>query len=329
MLTGQESIADLIKRFPKAKKVLRECGIAAEAAKQGPYKNLAHAAIAQKLSLQKILQKLSAVTGEPVRATKVSGMGGAGSQKTGLRRGTPEGIKRVLAVHSGKGGVGKTFVAINLALGLASKGARVGLLDADVDCPNVMKVLGLKGTLAANGAEKIVPLEYQSGAGRTLKVLSMAPMLKNEDDVLMWRGPIVSRVVDQFIHDTAWGELDFLVVDLPPGTSDIPLTIFHILEGAELIVVTTPQELALLDARRAIKMARQMNAKIIGLIENMSGEIFGGGEKAKIGGVQLSKDLKIPFLGSIPLDAGFAAHPLAGTSQKIFDQILKRSGIEH
>lgn len=323
MLTGQELIADLIKRFPKAKKVLRECGIPVELKENGRYKNLAHAAIMQKIPLQNILQKLSAVTGEPVRATKVSGIS-SGSQKTGLRRGTPVGIKRVLAIHSGKGGVGKTFVAINMALALAAKGARVGLLDADVDCPNVMKVLGLKGTLAANGAEKIVPLDYAIKGGHSLKVISMAPMLRNEDDVLMWRGPIVSRVVDQFIHDTAWGELDFLVVDLPPGTSDIPLTIFHILEGAELIVVTTPQELALLDARRAIKMARQMNAKIIGLIENMSGEIFGGGERANIGGAKLAKDLKIPFLGSIPLDAGFAAHPLAGASEKIFAQILMR-----
>ncbi len=135
----------------------------------------------------------------------------------------------------------------------------------------------------------------------------MAPLLQKEDQVLLWRGPIVSRVVEQFVFDTAWGDLDYLIIDLPPGTSDIPLTILNLLKETELIVVTTPQSLALLDAKKSITMARKMNIKIRGIVENMSGTMFGKNEAKKI-----AQELKIPYLGTIELQKKYALHDPKG-----------------
>lgn len=211
--------------------------------------------------------------------------------RRGLRRGLPDGVKRVIAVHSGKGGVGKTFVAVNLAVSLAEAGYKVGLLDADIDCPNIFRMLSLKGTMVANENRKIIPLQKHG-----VKIVSMAPLLNDETESLLWRGPRTSRAVEQLAHDTDWGELDFLIVDAPPGTSDVPISILQTLAGVEMLIVTTPQELALMDAERSINMANRLNIPVLGIIENMSGNLFG-----ERGGETLAKKLKIPFFGSIPL----------------------------
>lgn len=259
----------------------------------------------------------------PIAQPKVKGL--IPHPRPSLRKGIPFGIKKVIAVHSGKGGVGKTFVAVNLAALLAKKGYAIGLLDADVDCPNVMKILQLDGKLIADKNKKIVPLQKFG-----IKVVSMAPLLQREDEVLMWRGPIVSRVVEQFLFDVAWGSLDFLIVDLPPGTSDIPLTLFQIAKEAKLLMVSTPQELALLDAKKSINMAKNMYIDIVGIVENMAGPIFGKGTTKKVASIA-----QIPFLGSIPLEKLYATpfnkgmpHVLAFPKlQANFDRVTKNTNL--
>lgn len=214
----------------------------------------------------------------------------------GLRKGFPKGVKRVIVVHSGKGGVGKTFVAVNVARALVDAGLKVGLLDADIDCPNALKTLDMDGDLMANADKKIIPLEK---AG--LKAVSMAPLLNDDGEALLWRGPRLSRAVEQLVHDTDWGELDFLIVDAPPGTSDVPLSILQVLEGAEMLLVTTPQDVAVMDAMRSAKMADRLKIQVVGVIENMAGVVFGKG-----GGEKLAKELGVPLLASILLKAEFA-----------------------
>lgn len=224
----------------------------------------------------------------------------------GLRTGNPPGVKNVLAVHSGKGGVGKTFVAVNLAMAMIKKGFKVGILDADVDCPNVMKMLKLEGKLIANANKKMIPLEKFG-----LKIVSLAPMLESDEEAVLWRGPIVSRVVEQLLHDTEWGELDYLVVDLPPGTSDIPLSVLQMLGDARVLVVTTPHELAVMDARRSIRMVQKLHCEVAGIIENMAGDVFGSAGENKLA-ADAALELAIPLLGTIELKGMYAENPQSG-----------------
>ncbi|KQC16162.1 MAG: hypothetical protein APR56_09455 [Methanosaeta sp. SDB] len=214
-------------------------------------------------------------------------------------------IKRKLMVISGKGGVGKTTVAVNLAAALAEDGFTVGLLDADIHGPNTALMLGREGGQIEPGRPgEIKPVQV----GDRLKVLSMAFLLGDPGQAVIWRGPLKMGVIRQFLSDFQWGDLDFLVVDLPPGTGDEPLSVAQLipdLEGA--IIVTTPQKVALLDGRKCVDFTRQIKVPVVGLVENMSGfscphcgekiEIFsfGGGEAA-------AGELGIPFLGRIPLD---------------------------
>ena len=209
------------------------------------------------------------------------------------------GVKNVIAVGAGKGGVGKTTVAVNLAVALAEYGSRVGIIDGDVYGPNVPIMLGLDAQLSSDG-KKIVPAERHG-----IKVVSMG-FLTDGKAPIIWRGPMLHGVVRQFFQDVRWGELDYLIVDMPPGTGDVALSLTQTVPVAGAIAVTTPQQVSIADTRRAVGMYRKLDVPMLGLIENMSyyacpgcgheSDIFGRG-----GGEDVAEELDVPFLGHIPL----------------------------
>ncbi|GIT67048.1 MAG: iron-sulfur cluster carrier protein [Acidobacteriota bacterium] len=209
------------------------------------------------------------------------------------------GIKNIIAVGAGKGGVGKTTVSVNLAAALARSGSRVGIIDADVYGPNVPMMLGISSQLESDG-KKIVPAEKHG-----IRVVSMG-FLTDEKAPIIWRGPMLHGVVRQFFQDVRWGELDYLVVDMPPGTGDVALSLSQTVPVSGAVVVTTPQNVSLADSRRAVAMYEKLNIPTLGVIENMSYYICPGCEQesdlfGKGGGVQVAEELSIPFLGQIPL----------------------------
>jgi ATP-binding protein involved in chromosome partitioning len=208
-------------------------------------------------------------------------------------------IKNIVAVGAGKGGVGKTTVSVNLALALAKTGHSVGILDGDIYGPNVPIMLGLNTQLETDG-KQIVPAEKYG-----VQVVSMG-FLTGEDAAVIWRGPMLHGVIQQFFKDVAWRDLDFLIVDMPPGTGDIALSLSQTVPVRGAVLVTTPQQVSIADTRRAIRMYQKLNIKPIGIVENMSfyacsnchheAEIFGYG-----GGEELSKTMDVPFLGRLPV----------------------------
>jgi len=221
---------------------------------------------------------------------------------TGITHLRKPGIRNVIAVASGKGGVGKSFVTGMLASELAKRGYLVGVLDADITGPSMAKVFGLFGQVKA-GPHGIVPAETKFG----IKVISMNLVIEKPEDALVWRGPIVNGVIRQMFTDVDWGNLHYLLLDLPPGTSDAPLTVYQSLPVNGVVIVSTPQDLAIMIVKKSIKMAKTMDIPVLGLIENMSYlKCQGCGEKYNIfgpsKGEQTAKDLEIPFLGVIPLD---------------------------
>jgi ATP-binding protein involved in chromosome partitioning len=213
-------------------------------------------------------------------------------------------VKNKLLVLSGKGGVGKSTVAVNLAWTLSQKNMKVGLLDVDIHGPNVPKMLGLEGTHLTSSGEVIEP----AFVGNSLKVISIAFLLDSPDVPIIWRGPLKMTAIRQFLSDVNWGELDYLVIDAPPGTGDEPLSVCQLIKDITgAIIVTTPQEVSLLDVKKSISFIKKLNVQLIGIIENMSGFICPGcGKKTDIfktgGGKRIAEELNIPFLGSIPLE---------------------------
>ncbi len=210
------------------------------------------------------------------------------------------GVRSVVAVASGKGGVGKSTVATNLALALTTLGSRVGLLDADVYGPSVPLMLGIAEKVAAGEDRRIIPVERLG-----LRVISMG-MFLGETTPVIWRGPMVTKLVTEFIRNVEWGMLDVLVVDLPPGTGDVQLTLTQQLPITGGVIVTTPQDVALADVRRGIAMFRQVNAPVLGVIENMSWHLCPGcGARAELfghgGGAAMAREAGLPLLGEIPL----------------------------
>lgn len=213
-------------------------------------------------------------------------------------------IKYKLFVMSGKGGVGKSSVTVNVAAALAELGLKVGILDIDLHGPSVPRLLGLAdGDVSIVENELIVPLPYS----KNLKVLSMDTLLQDRDQAIIWRGPKKAGAIEQLISEADWGDLDFLVIDSPPGTGDEHLTLLRLIPDAVSIVVTTPQEIALADVRKAINFLQAMHAPVLGVVENMGGfPCPHCGGKIDLfqsdGGLKLARAYELPFLGSIPLD---------------------------
>jgi len=213
-------------------------------------------------------------------------------------------IKHQILVLSGKGGVGKSTVAVNLAVWLSMQGKKVGLLDIDIHGPSVPKLLNLENRKPQGIEDKIEPIAYND----RLKVMSIGFLVQDENAALIWRGPMKHNIIKQFVSEVFWGDLDYLIVDCPPGTGDEPLSIVQLLGKADgAVVVTTPQQLAVIDVKKCITFCKQLSLPVLGVIENMSGfvcphcnqitEIFGCD-----GGKQMAKDFDVPFLGSIPID---------------------------
>jgi Mrp family chromosome partitioning ATPase len=211
-------------------------------------------------------------------------------------------IKHTFLVMSGKGGVGKSTIAVNLAVALADRGYSVGLMDVDLHGPSTVKMLGLEGEPVNMAEQHLMPIPYSE----KLKVVSMAALLEDRDMAVIWRGPLKIGAIKQFISDVLWGELDYLFIDSPPGTGDEPLTVAQVVPTARGIIITTPQEISLLDIRKSVTFCRQVKMPVVGILENMSGlscphcgeriDLFssGGGERAAL-------EMGVPFLGKIPI----------------------------
>jgi ATP-binding protein involved in chromosome partitioning len=213
-------------------------------------------------------------------------------------------IKHKIIVTSGKGGVGKSTVSANIAMVLAMRGYDVGLLDADIHGPNIPKMFHIEDAMLYADDEGIMPIIVPP----SLKIMSMAFLIQDPDNPVIWRGPMKIGALRQFVADVRWGNLDYLIVDLPPGTGDEPLTVAQLMPDADgMVVVTTPQEVALLNSRKSVGFARQLKMPVLGIIENMSGFVCPNCRKEvdlfkKGGGEQAAKELDVPFLGSIPVD---------------------------
>jgi len=266
---------------------------------------------------EKILRTLDGVRSAKVLIDIQAPPAGAGASVGPMRL---PGVKHVIAVASGKGGVGKSTVAANLAMALQQMDARVGLCDCDIYGPSISLMFGSRERPVATEENKIVPIEQYN-----LKLMSMGFLLDDSSPAIL-RGPMVTRYTQQFLKQVEWGELDFLVLDLPPGTGDIQLTIVQTVALSGAIIVTTPQEVALIDARKAATMFDKVNVSVLGLIENMSYfvcpgdgnryDIFGNG-----GGEREAKRLRVPLLGQIPIDiptreAGDRGMPIVGEDQQ-------------
>ncbi len=236
----------------------------------------------------------------------VRGMSGPGMKAHGgpMELQPLAGVKHIIAVASGKGGVGKSTVATNLAVALADMGYLVGLMDADIYGPSLPLMMQVKGRPVAGPNKKILPLMAYG-----CKCMSIGFMV-DETEPIIWRGPMVMGVVRQFLQDVSWAPVDYLVVDLPPGTGDTQLTMVQNVPISASIIVTTPQEVALLDARRGVEMFRKLDVPVMGVIENMSYMNVPGGERmypfGQGGGQKLADELKVPLLGQIPLDPAIA-----------------------
>jgi ATP-binding protein involved in chromosome partitioning len=249
-----------------------------------------------------------------------------------------DGVKNIIAVASGKGGVGKSTTAVNLALALAAEGARVGMLDADIYGPSQPTMLGISGQPESEDGKSMNPL-----INHGIQVMSIGFLIDTNDTPMIWRGPMVTQALDQLLHQTKWDNLDYLVVDLPPGTGDIQLTLGQKVPVTGAVIVTTPQDIALLDARKGLKMFEKVGIKIVGIVENMSTHIcskcgheehiFGAG-----GGEKMCADYNTEFLGGLPLDIrireqtdsgkpSVVADP-EGNIAKVYKQIARRIAVK-
>jgi ATP-binding protein involved in chromosome partitioning len=243
------------------------------------------------------------------------------------QRNVLSGVKNIIAVGAGKGGVGKSTIAVNLAVGLALQGAKVGILDGDIYGPSIPTLTGLGQRPPVVVGDQIVPFDVgpSAGGGPTIKVMSIG-FLVDKEKALIWRGPMAHGAIKQFLEQVKWGELDYLIVDLPPGTGDVSLTLAQTVPLTGAVIVATPQEVALIDARRAVRMFQQLAVEILGVVENMSYFVCEHGKEYDIfgrGGAQMmAQAMGLPFLGEVPIDMQLRMNSDQGTP---FDNFFKAS----
>jgi Mrp family chromosome partitioning ATPase len=249
-------------------------------------------------------------------------------------------IQNKLLVMSGKGGVGKSSVAVNVALGLSKKGYRVGLLDVDLHGPSVPRMLGVTGMFEVDENKCLLPRRCNGN----LQMVSIECLLEDRDSAVIWRGPVKHGVIKQFISEVSWGELDYLIIDSPPGTGDEPISIAQTIPDAHAVIVTTPQEVALADVRKSINFCRHVNMPILGLVENMSGLVCPHCNKEiplfnKGGGAKTAENMKVHFLGRLPLDPRVVeagdngksmldevGSPFLAALEVLVDEVVRRCG---
>ncbi len=315
-LSGKECIKDLVKDFPQVLVIFERLGI--QLNKEDQKKTLVEIALSNSFPLQVILSNLGKKLNIPVKWPKVSGVGehfqDDFTRASGLRKGKPVGIKKIIAIHSGKGGVGKTVISVLLANFLNNKKFKVGLLDLDIDCPNLTLALGINERHIANKDKLIQPINFNG-----IKVISMGAIQKKAEDAIMWRGPVLAKAIEQLFFDADWGEIDYLIVDFPPGTSEAPLTFFNIVKPDGVIIISTPQKLAIYDAAKSVDMCNTMKVPVIGVIENMTGDIFGQSNEKLIESV-----CGVKFLGEIPLNPNLSKEKFWEDDRfvnKIFEKI--------
>jgi ATP-binding protein involved in chromosome partitioning len=231
----------------------------------------------------------------PVQAkAKVEQMKRAWEQKRAVAESLSR-VKNTIGIYSGKGGVGKTTVAVNLAVALAQNGSKIGILDVDIDCPNVVRAMKISERPTITEDKKLIPPERFG-----VQVMSMAFFQEKEEEAIIWRGPMIHNAINQLLQTTDWGPLDYLLIDLPPGTSDSPLTVMQAMTLDGFVVVTTSQDLATIDAKRSINMIRTLRINVLGVIENFAGDVFGSGA-----GEDLAKEMDLDFLGRIRLRSDY------------------------
>ncbi len=285
---------------------------------------LGYPAASQFQSIGDLVRARLAAIGAPDAAVEVSSRIIAHAVQPGVQ--LVPGVRNIIAVGSGKGGVGKSTTAVNLALALQAEGARVGVLDADIYGPSVPMLLGVSGRPESADGKTMAPL-----VGHGLQANSIG-FLISEDTPAIWRGPMVTQALEQLLRQTNWDNLDYLIVDMPPGTGDIALTLSQRVPVVGAVIVTTPQDIALLDARKALRMFEKVNVPILGIVENMAvhvctqcghvEHIFGEG-----GGQRMSEDYKAPWLGSLPLAMAIRAQSDAGSPIVAADPQSAAAGI--
>lgn len=292
----------VVETWPATVRVFAKHGLGCVTCSVATLDTVERGAAAHKIAVEPLLHDLNLVLTQPELFPEVK-TGGLSAALSGTDETTTGRIKNVIAIVSGKGGVGKSFVTGSLAMGLNRMGYRVGILDADITGPSIPRTFGITARPAQAEGGKIIPVISPQG----IKVISSLFFVPNEDEAIIWRGPLISKLIKDFYNDTLWGELDYLLVDLPPGTSDAPLTVMQHLPVNGMVLVSSPQGLATSIVKKAIKLAEKMHTPIIGVVENMSWLVLPeSGKKLNVFGAsraaELSESANAPILARLPLD---------------------------
>ena len=321
-ITADMVIHDVVTSYPATVKVFHGHGLPCTACAVGSRESVAGGARTHRFTPEKLEQLLkdlnASIKGEPISVAPKKAPVGRGVPLTMSSSAPDRKIKQVIAIMSGKGGVGKSLVTGLLAVSLRRQGQRVGILDGDITGPSIARMFGTKGQPSKSANDGIEPLTSKNG----IKVMSMNMFLENESDPVVWRGPMISGAIKQFYSDVDWGPLDFLLVDLPPGTSDAPMTVLQSLPVDGIVIVSSPQMLATMIVMKCVNMVRQLKGIIVGVVENMSYFQTPDGERYEIfgpsNGTELVALTGAPLLGHLPIDSALTTLCDAGRVEEYY-----------